>query len=174
MSTLWQDFRHQFLGSPSMATRLVAINVIVFVLVNLVGVVLWLANAEAFTIKQAGLLIIDWLGVPSSLDHLLKRPWTIITYAFTHQQFFPHFLMNMLMLFWFGNILSDFAGIKRVLPVYILGSLAGVVLFLICYNLLPVLRPYLGAQMIGASAGVLALVVAAATLGPDGAERAGR
>jgi len=149
-----------------MATRLVAVNVIVFLLVNIVGVVLWLANADAQTFHTASETVIDYLGVPSSLEHLLVRPWTLITYAFTHQGFL-HLLFNMLMLYWFGNILSDFAGNKRVLPVYILGALVGAVVFIAGYNLLPVLRPTVGLPMIGASAGVLALVVAAATLVPD-------
>ena len=73
----------------------------------------------------------------------------------------------MLMLYWFGNILADFAGNKRVLPVYILGALVGAAVFIAGYNLLPVLRPEVGLPMIGASAGVLALVTAAATLVPD-------
>jgi membrane associated rhomboid family serine protease len=165
-TTLWQDFRQQFLGSPSMATRLVAVNVIVFVLVNLVGVILWLANADAQTLETAGDAVNDYLGVPSSLEKLLYRPWTLITYAFTHQQFL-HLLFNMLMLYWFGNILADFAGNKRILPVYILGALVGAVVFIAGYNLLPVLQSGLGFPMIGASAGVLAIVVAAATLVPD-------
>jgi len=149
-----------------MATRLVAVNVIVFLLVNIVGVVLWLANADAQTFNTASETVIDFLGVPSSLDHLLVRPWTLITYAFTHQQFL-HLLFNMLMLYWFGNILADFAGNKRILPVYVLGALVGAVIFIAGYNLLPVLRAGIGLPMIGASAGVLALVVAAATLVPD-------
>ena len=149
-----------------MATRLVAVNLIVFVLVNLVGVVLWLGNADANTFRGVTSAVIDWIGVPSSLEKLMYRPWTLITYAFVHQGFFP-LLFNMLFLFWFGNILADFAGNKRILPVYILGALVGAAVFIAGYNLLPVLRPDLGQPMIGASAGVLAIVVAAATLVPD-------
>lgn len=149
-----------------MATRLVAINIIVFIAVNLVGVALWLANADEQTFRKASETVIDYLGVPSSLNHLLYRPWTLITYAFVHQGLL-HLLFNMLLLYWFGNILADFAGNKRVLPVYILGALVGALLFIAGYNLLPVLKPSIGMPMIGASAGVLALVVAAATLVPD-------
>lgn len=149
-----------------MATRLVAINLVVFVLVALVGVILWLVNADSTTFRTVSNTVIDYLGVPSSLEHLLVRPWTLITYAFTHQGFL-HLLFNMLMLYWFGNILADFAGNKRVLPVYILGALVGAAVFIAGYNLLPVLKTSLGQPMIGASAGVLALVVAAATLVPD-------
>jgi hypothetical protein len=74
----------------------------------------------------------------------------------------------MLWLYWLGNIFTDFLGNKRVLPVYLMGSMAGGILYMLAYNLLPVLRPEVDSAIcIGASAGVLAIVIAAATQVPD-------
>jgi hypothetical protein len=74
----------------------------------------------------------------------------------------------MLMLFIFGRILQEFAGSKRILPVYIYGGLIGAVLALAAYHLIPTFSQYAPADfMVGASAGVMAIVLAAATMVPD-------
>jgi len=74
----------------------------------------------------------------------------------------------MLTLYWFGSIFTEFLGNKKFLPVYLYGIIAGAVLFILIYNTAPVFKSVLhDSSMVGASAGVLAIAVAAATLLPD-------
>lgn len=165
-TSLWDDFKME-LNSGNIISRLIIINVVVFVLVNIINVFAFLLNEEK---SAAGLFlskILKWIMLPADFMQLLYRPWTLITHMFTHFDFF-HLLFNMLWLYWFGKILSEFVGQKKILPLYIMGGLTGAVLLIVSYNIFPGLQsavPYV--QALGASAGVLAIVVAAATLVPD-------
>jgi hypothetical protein len=81
-----------------------------------------------------------------------------------------HILFNMLVLYWFGRLFVEYLGSDKLIALYILGGLAGGVLYLLAYNTVP----YFAAQsesvnisMVGASAAVDAIVVATATLLPN-------
>ena len=41
--------------------------------------------------------IIEWLSVPTDISDFIVKPWTIITYAFIHNDIF-HILSNLLIL----------------------------------------------------------------------------
>jgi hypothetical protein len=77
-----------------------------------------------------------------------------------------HILWNMLFMLWFGRILGDFLGNQRVLPLYLLGGLAGSLLYFLSYNLLPYGGDEPGLAL-GASAAVMAIVTGAGTIAPD-------
>ena len=89
---------------------------------------------------------------------------------FTQVGFF-HFLFNMLILYWFGMIFQEFMGNRRLLPVYIMGGLSGLLLFMLSYNIAEWTDFKTGivdqASVIGASAGVMAVLFASATLLPE-------
>ena len=109
----------------------------------------------------------QWLAVPASLHALILKPWTLITYMFYHEEFF-HILFNMLWLFWMGKILQEYLGEKKLFSTYILGGVCGALLYIIAYNFFPLFSGSVAASYaLGASAGVLAITVAAATLLPD-------
>jgi hypothetical protein len=72
----------------------------------------------------------------------------------------------MLYLYFFGRILVDFLNQKYILPLYITGGVAGALLFMVTYNISPVFQTH-DAVLVGASASILAIVVAAATMVPD-------
>src|SRR3546814_2566405 len=74
----------------------------------------------------------------------------------------------MLFLFFFGRLLEEYIGRKKLISIYFLGGIAGGLLFIISYNLFPYLQDMVGgAFLIGASASVMAILVASATLLPD-------
>jgi membrane associated rhomboid family serine protease len=75
-----------------------------------------------------------FLAVPSNLDVLVRRPWTIITYMFLHEGFL-HILFNLLWLYWFGMLFIQELGMKKLLSTYLLGGLSGGILFVFFYNL---------------------------------------
>jgi hypothetical protein len=88
-----------------------------------------------------------------------------VTAGFLHEDFF-HILWNMLGIYWFGRIVGDLLGNKRVLPIYILGTLSGLIVYFLIRNFSPYatgIPPY----AMGASAAMMALTAAAATVAPD-------
>jgi hypothetical protein len=73
----------------------------------------------------------------------------------------------MLFLYWFGGLIAEFVGGSRVTNLFILGGLAGGILFMILFNTMPFFSQRLGTSLLGASGGVFAVVFGAATLLPD-------
>lgn len=108
-----------------------------------------------------------WLAVPASVPALIFKPWTLVTYMFYHEDFF-HILFNMLWLFWMGKIFQEYLGNRKLLSTYILGGISGGLLYIIAYNVFPLFSEVVGYSFaLGASAGVLAITIATATLLPD-------
>ncbi|MBR1804080.1 MAG: rhomboid family intramembrane serine protease [Muribaculaceae bacterium] len=141
-----------------MLLRLIYINIGVFVLLHIVTLVLWLLGIDS---AQA----LTWVEVPSHFNELILRPWTVITYCFAHYDLL-HLLFNMLWLYWLGRIFLEYFTAKHLSGLYILGGIGGALLYAVAYNFLPALageRTYL----LGASASVIAIVVAIAAYVPN-------
>ncbi len=101
---------------------------------------------------------VEYLQMPSSWSLLLYRPWAFFSYMFVHLDFL-HILFNMLWLYWFGQIFLLFFTGRQFGGLYILGGLAGALLFLLSYNIFPLLNTG-NSFLIGASAAVMAIVFA--------------
>ena len=141
---------------------LILINVGVFIFIHLFSTLMFFTST--YSLDQ---LIRDYFALPAYPETLLVKPWTLITYMFTHEGFF-HILFNMLILYWMGRIFIEYLGDKKILGIYILGGLAGAVFYLLAYNLIPVFATISSeAVVIGASAGVMAVLLATTTLVPD-------
>jgi membrane associated rhomboid family serine protease len=149
--------------------RLIFVNIALFVALGLVFVFMRLFT-PGITLSalqaQFSDTFLKYLMVPSVPGELLKRPWTVITYMFTHFNFL-HILFNMLMLFWFGRIFLQYLTGKQLLSTYILGGLSGALLYILFINGLPGLREHLGSSMLGASASIMAIVIAISFYVPD-------
>jgi len=149
--------------------RLIFINVTIFVILGIWLVVLRLFTPgislamlrESFEAKY-----LQYLMIPSIPAQLIQKPWTIFTYMFTHTGIW-HILFNMLVLYWFGRIFLQYLTARQLLSTYILGGLAGAVLYIIFINGFPGLQEYLGGSMLGASASIMAIVVAIAVYVPN-------
>lgn len=141
----------------SVLNRLIYINIGVFLLVKILGVFFYLAGQPYF--------LVEWLSVPSSVTQLITKFWTPVTYMFLHVGFI-HLLFNVLGLYWFGQLFSYHFEGSKLLSVYLLGGLSGAFLYVIAYNLFPVFQSTNG-LLLGASASVFAVLVAAAFYDPD-------
>lgn len=160
LKSIWTDLVSRF-NSGDTVIQLIIINIVVWV-----GIVIFGLLAAPFVGIGNPNPIVDWLAVPGEAGKLLTRPWTILTYMFTHEGFM-HILFNMLILYWFGQILSGYLGNKRVIPIYVLGGLVGFLVYFLTKTLLPAsFTAFIGTPMLGASAGVMAIVMAAATIVP--------
>ncbi len=152
MTSIIDDIKRSF-NSGNMITRIIIVNVAVFMF-------LALFNAFVPTVYAS---FSNWVYLPSSPIKLLTRPWTIITHMFSHVGMW-HMAFNMLILYWFGRIVGDLLNDRRVLPLYLLGGLAGAVVYFLAANLL---SDVAGGSAHGASAAVLCIVAAAAMTSPD-------
>jgi len=158
------DFKHAFSRPNSAHNQLIIINIVIF----LILAVLYVFSA-LFGVEKVFILVHNQFEIPPTFDAFIHRPWTIITYAFAHSlSDIFHILFNMLIFYWFARIILDFLGNDKIISIYVLGALAGAILYLMAYNLVPfyIERSNISG-MVGASAAVLSIAVAAATLVPN-------
>jgi membrane associated rhomboid family serine protease len=164
MSTLWQNISSKMLRSGSKLYLLIGINVIVFLAINIPAVIEWLFTGSTQVISYYSN---EYLAIPAYLPKLLVRFWTPLTYMFMHDGIF-HIVFNMLWLYWLGQIFEEYTGYKRTLGLYLMGGFVGALFYILSYNFFPVFAPVLSVSTaVGASASVMAVIVATATLLPD-------
>lgn len=107
----------------------------------------------------------DWLSLSSVPLDLVWKPWSLITYAFLHGGFL-HLLFNMLMLYFAGRLFLTFFTQKQLFGLYILSAIFAGLIFILSYNTLPLLANGQWTKMVGASAAIMAILVATATYAP--------
>ncbi len=160
--TIWSEIKESF-RKGTVLTRLIYVNVGVFVALRLLQVILMLGGGSPVAVMP----LVGWLSVPSAPVELLFKPWSLFTYMFLHFDFL-HVLFNVLYLYWFGRLFIDLVGGRRMLSVYILGGLAGAFVYVLGYSLLPALyNSSSSSLLLGASASVMAVLFAVASYRPD-------
>jgi membrane associated rhomboid family serine protease len=165
MSTLWKDIQYKVLRSGSKLNLLIGINIIVYLAINIPATIEGLLFQSSFISGFSN----EYLLLPAYLPKLLVRFWTPFTYMFMHAGIF-HILFNMLWFYWFGQIFEEYLGKKRTLGLYIMGGLTGALFFILSFNTFPAfthINAALNSTMVGASASVMAIIIATATLLPD-------
>lgn len=161
MNSILEDFKRAF-RSGNVLYQIIIINVVIFIFFGVLGVIMTLAG-ERYIFE----VISRYLSLPANMSQLLIQPWTIITYFFFHKGFF-HILWNMLFMYWFGRIVSEYLGQNKLLGLYVWGGIGGGLLYLLAYNLLPYFSGVVDSSyLLGASGGVVAIVVGAATFQPN-------
>ena len=141
-------------------TKLLYINVGVFLLVSLVGIVCTL-------FKVPPTPWVNYLELPAWVLVLVRQPWSLLTYMFMHANLL-HILFNMLWLLWFGRLFLSFFSAKHLRGLYILGGLFGGLMYVLAYNVFPYFEEAVfHSYLLGASASVLAIVVATAVRAPE-------
>ena len=162
MNEFANEFKNAFKKPENSLLQLILINLSVFFVFGLCGVIL---KISGFSYVYEN--IMSQLMLPASFREWLTKPWTIVSYFFLHKGLF-HVLFNMLFLYWFGQLIMTYLGSKKLLNLYVLGGLLGGVLFMLIYNFVPYYMPSVDKTvLLGASAGVFAVVTGAATLLPN-------
>ena len=161
MNSIIEQLKHNFKRKDNGLIKIILTNIIVFVVLSLVYVF-----SKLFQNNVVSQFLLTNLILPTDLSVFITKPWTIFTYFFSHENIF-HILFNLLSFYWFGNIIVEYLGNRRLVSIYILGGVFAGVLFLVLFNTIPffINSPTLG--LIGASGAIYAVVVAAATLVPD-------
>lgn len=150
-----EDIKLQ-IKSNNPVTRLIVLNIGVFLFLTLLKIFFNVANGVGLPAVIYSFFY-ENLALPMSFGAVVLKPWTFITYMFTHVGFF-HLFGNMIALYWFGQLLCTYSSDQKIIPVYLMGGVGGALLALIFVSS--------GGFMIGASAGVTAVVVATAMLIP--------
>lgn len=153
-----QAYSKYFLQA-SVLQKLIVANVVVFVFFLLLNTLSFLFQTNITGIQS-------WFSFPSDVFKYITKPWSIITYAFLHADFW-HLLFNMLWLYFFGQIFLNIHTGRRFLNVYFLGGIFGALLYMIAYSFFPVFAEISSSSLVGASAAVSAVMVAATVQTPD-------
>jgi membrane associated rhomboid family serine protease len=159
-----EEFKNAFQKPNNGHVQLIIINVVVFLVLAILYVFSTISGFDSvFTLIQ------NHFSIPPKFGEFISRPWTIITYGFAHSlKDIFHILFNMLSLYWFGKLFIEYLGSDKLIATYVLGVLAGALIYLLMFNTIPYFVDQSGFPgMVGASAGVYAVMVAAATLLPD-------
>ncbi len=141
--------------------RIILINVLVFVTMAIFQLFTFLFQVSF------GANLVNWFSLPASFSRLLFQPWSIITYMFLHSGLF-HLIFNMLWLYWIGQLFQQYLGNTKTYQAYFLGGIFGGLVYMIAYNVFPAFSNRVMFELaLGASAGVLSIVFATATLLPN-------
>ncbi len=158
---IWDDIKKTFRNGSNL-TRIIYINIAVFIFITLTAIAGFLLSNSSISET-----VLNLLSVPSSFKALALRPWTIITYMFLHKDIW-HILFNMLWLYWFGKIFLEYLDQRKLVAVYLLGGLSGAIVYILSFNIFPAFTGVVAESVaIGASASVMAVVIAIAAYVPD-------
>ena len=152
MANIIEEIKQSF-SRGNYLTRLIYINAGVFVAVKLLSVV-------CTYILGTSNLWITYLELPAFFQTLIRQPWSIITYMFMHHDFI-HLIFNLLTLYWFGKIFTEYFSQKQLVGLYFLGGIGGAIFYIAAYNFTSVLKANIFfSYLIGASASVMAIIFA--------------
>lgn len=159
-----EDIRNVFRKRNNTLIQLIVINILVFLsLIIISAVSKFTSNGDAFYNT-----LVDNITLNAPAKKFIYKPWTLFTYFFTHFSFW-HVLSNMLFLFWFGSLIQEYLGSRKLMSLYLLGGVFGGVFYMLCYNLATItpVNNILGENLVGASGAVYAIMFAAVTLLPE-------
>nr|WP_315164802.1 rhomboid family intramembrane serine protease [uncultured Flavobacterium sp.] len=102
----------------------------------------------------------NWIALSSEPAIFITKPWTLLTYAFFHYGF-GHLFFNMLVLNFSSTLFLTFFSPKQYLGLYLLSALFSGICFVLGFYFFN-----LSASIIGASAAIMAILVATTTYSP--------
>lgn len=140
-----RDFKYKFKNFNAFE-KIIVVNIIVFIIGTLITVFGRTEDSLSF------------LKLPADFLDFIIKPWTIITYGFVHYSFF-HILFNLLFLYYISRILLNLFRPKMALNIYFLGIIVGGLSFLFVYNVIPSKFLINASAVVGASAGIRALMI---------------
>jgi membrane associated rhomboid family serine protease len=149
MGSIWDDLKLQF-KMGDVTTKLIFWNIGIY----LVSLVFF------YDFREGHFDFPNWLSLSSDAIITLRRPWTLVTYAFFHNGFM-HLLFNMLVLNFSGRMFLTFFTQKQLFGIYILGAIFSGLAFITGYAILDDFS-----AIVGASGAIMAVLIATATYAP--------
>ena len=156
---IFNELKNSF-NRGSVLSRLIYINLFLFVIIKVVGVVFFLFNVDNIHLN-------NFLALAANAKVLISRPWTPLTYMFTHTGFI-HLFFNLLWLYFGGSIFLKYLSNKQLVSTYVLGGFFGGLFYVLSYNYFPAFKEaMISSSAMGASASVLAILIGIATVAPN-------
>ncbi len=150
--------------SSSISTKLIIVNLAVFVLQSLTYIAFWLFQQEQEIVEMLRVFYLP-------LDYLVLHAHihTLFSFQFFHDpESIGHILMNMLTLFFTAPLFYQYMPEKRILPLYLAGGIAGALFTILFYNIFPAFNLLAGiSYLYGASASIMAILFAATAFNPN-------
>jgi membrane associated rhomboid family serine protease len=119
--------------------QIIIVNVVVFLVINLVG-------------NISHLELLPYFALPLSGEEFVYKFWTLFTYMFTHIGL-GHIFWNLVSLYFYSQVFYLLFGEKKLLYVYVMSGICGGALVLILGILFP--ASFANSILLGASAAVL-------------------
>ncbi|TAH24538.1 MAG: rhomboid family intramembrane serine protease [Cytophagales bacterium] len=161
MKSIIEELKYNFKRKDNGLIKIILINIVVFVVLSLIYVF-----SKLFQNEIVLNFVLENLVLPTQFSRFIFKPWTILTYFFSHQDVF-HILFNLLSFYWFGNIIVEYLGNRRLISIYLYGGIFAGLLFLTLFNFIPFFIQSNTFGLLGASGAIYAVIVAAAVLVPD-------
>ena len=112
------DNLKKFFLQKDALSRLILINVVIWIICRFISVFTWLFNISDIS------FVTNLFAVPADISSLAEKPWSIFTYMFLQEEFW-HLFFNMLMLYYGGKIFLQYFSQKQLILTYIIGGIFG-------------------------------------------------
>ena len=152
-----KDLKYRY-NTGNIVEKFIYLNVALFICTLLISVLQGLYKGEMN-------FIMEWFSLDNDINTLFRKPWSILSYGFLHAGFL-HILMNMIVLYFIGNLFLEYFTEKQLLNFYILGTLFGGIFFLFSQNYFPLFEGK-STVLVGASAGISAIFIGITTYMPN-------
>jgi membrane associated rhomboid family serine protease len=136
----------------SIVTRLIYWNAALFVLP-------WLFFA-LLSLLGINIDYLQYVSLSSNPELLLWKPWSLLSYSFFHSGIM-HIVFNMIVLNFSGRLFMTYFTQKQLLGLYVLSAIFAGITYLVVFYVLNISAP-----IVGASAAIMAILVATTTYHP--------
>lgn len=150
-----EDLKLQF-KIGDVTTKLIYWNIALFAIPGIVFGIL--------SMLKINIDFLNYVSLSSNPFDLIRKPWSIITYAFFHFGIF-HILFNLLMLHFVGRIFLTFFNQKQLLSLYFVGAIFAGIIYIVSYTFLPALST-VSTSLVGASGSIMAILFASVSFSP--------
>ena len=151
------DTLRQRFSQFNIAEKLILINVVCFVIPFFLRSIFFLFDLPAQS-------FLSFFELPASIVDFIYQPWSLFTYGFLHDSI-GHIFWNMLLLYYVSQFFLNLFSTQRFINVYFMGILLGGLVFILSYAVFPAFKNQ-SPQMVGASAGVMAVLIFSCTYMP--------
>lgn len=164
MTSVFDDIKQAFNSNHNSSVKIILVNLFVFIGI---GLFKFLLNLSPSTQGAVG-AVEENLLLNAPFLSFFQHPWGILTFGFM-QESLMQLVFNCLTLFYFGLLIQDFLGTKKLMSVYIMGYIFAGGFYMLMYGLVANTNVEIAMSPIvaGATAAVYAVMFATICLLPD-------